>query len=127
MLAWFIGLFIFVEFSILVLIVGVLYCLVFDKLGIFWEKLVYVVDSSFVLLSIIILFNGWGVFIMLLLVVEGFIDFFVMMIWVVGYNFYFFLVLILVFIIVIFGKDFGLMWVVECWVWEEGKLFNDGV
>lgn len=116
---------IFVEFSILVLIVGVLYWFVFDCLGILREKLVYIVDFSFVLVSILIFFNGWGVFIMGLLVVEGFSDFFVMMFKVMVYNFYFILVLILVLVIIFSKKDFGFMVKVEKWVWEMGKLFND--
>lgn len=126
LLAWLTGLLIFVESSISVLTVGALYRPVFDKLGISREKLAYVADSSSAPSSIIIPFNGWGAFIMSLLVAEGFTDPFATMIRAVGYNFYPFLALILVLIIVISGKDFGPMRAAERRAREEGKLLNDG-
>jgi len=103
-----------------------LYRPVFDKLGISREKLAYVADSSSAPSSIIIPFNGWGAFIMSLLVAEGFTDPFATMIRAVGYNFYPFLALILVLIIVISGKDFGPMRAAERRAREEGKLLSDG-
>ncbi|HKK74542.1 MAG TPA: hypothetical protein VJ953_05690, partial [Saprospiraceae bacterium] len=66
-LAWLTGLLIFVESSISVLTVGALYRPVFDRLGIPREKLAYIADSSSAPSSILIPFNGWGAFIMGLL------------------------------------------------------------
>lgn len=126
LLAWLTGLLIFVESSISVLTVGALYRPVFDKLGISREKLAYIADSSSAPSSIIIPFNGWGAFIMSLLVAEGFTDPFATMVRAVGYNFYPFLALILVLIIVISGKDYGPMRAAERRAREEGKLLNDG-
>ena len=126
LLAWLTGLLIFVESSISVLTVGALYRPVFDKLGVSREKLAYVADSSSAPSSIIIPFNGWGAFIMSLLVAEGFTDPFATMIRAVGYNFYPFLALLLVLIIIFSGKDYGPMRAAERRVREEGKLLSDG-
>ncbi|MEQ8705579.1 MAG: Na+/H+ antiporter NhaC family protein [Phaeodactylibacter sp.] len=125
-LAWLTGLLIFVESSISVLTVGALYRPVFDKLGISREKLAYIADSSSAPSSIIIPFNGWGAFIMSLLVAEGFTDPFATMIRAVGYNFYPFLALLLVLFVVFTGKDYGPMRAAERRAREEGKLLNDG-
>ncbi|MCG8328438.1 MAG: hypothetical protein MI974_12165 [Chitinophagales bacterium] len=125
-LAWLTGLLIFVESSISVLTVGALYRPVFDRLGISREKLAYLADSSSAPSSIIIPFNGWGAFIMTLLVAEGFSDPFATLLKAVGYNFYPFLALILALIVIFFKKDFGPMVAAERRVQEEGKLLNDG-
>lgn len=126
LLAWLTGLLIFVESSISVLTVGALYRPVFDKLGISREKLAYVADSSSAPSSIIIPFNGWGAFIMSLLVAEGFTDPFATLLRAVGYNFYPFLALILVLIIIFSGRDYGPMKAAKRRVRETGKLLNDG-
>jgi len=124
-LAWLTGLLIFVESSISVLTVGALYRPVFDRLGISREKLAYLADSSSAPSSIIIPFNGWGAFIMTLLVAEGFSDPFATLLKAVGYNFYPFLALILALIVIFFKKDFGPMVAAERRAREEGKLLND--
>jgi tetracycline resistance efflux pump len=125
-LAWLTGLLIFVESSISVLTVGALYRPVFDRLGISREKLAYVADSSSAPSSILIPFNGWGAFIMSLLVAEGFSDPFATMFRAVGYNFYPILALILVLIIIFSKKDFGPMRAAEQRVRESGQLLNEG-
>lgn len=125
-LAWLTGLLIFVESSISVLTVGALYRPIFDKLGISREKLAYIADSSSAPSSIIIPFNGWGAFIMSLLVAEGFSDPFATMFRALAYNFYPFLALGLVLLIIFFKKDYGPMARAERRVREEGKLLADG-
>jgi tetracycline resistance efflux pump len=125
-LAWLTGVLIFVESSISVLTVGALYRPIFDKLGISREKLAYLADSSSAPSSILIPFNGWGAFIMTLLVAEGFSDPFATLIRAVGYNFYPILALILALIVIFFKKDYGPMVAAEKRAREEGKLLNDG-
>nr|HQU59810.1 sodium:solute symporter [Saprospiraceae bacterium] len=124
-LAWLTGLFIFVESSISVLTVGALYRPVFDKLKISREKLAYIADSSSAPSSIIIPFNGWGAFIMSLLVAEGFSDPFATMFRALGYNFYPFLALGMVLVVIFFKKDFGPMAKAERRTFEEGKVLSD--
>lgn len=125
LLAWLTGLLIFVESSISVLTVGALYRPVFDDLKISREKLAYIADSSSAPSSIIIPFNGWGAFIMSLLVAEGFADPFATLFHAVAYNFYPFLALVLVLIIIFFKKDYGPMIKAERRVAETGKVLND--
>ncbi|TXB64177.1 Na+/H+ antiporter NhaC family protein [Phaeodactylibacter luteus] len=126
LLAWFTGMLIFVESSISVLTVGALYRPVFDKLGISREKLAYVADSSSAPSSILIPFNGWGAFIMSLLVAEGFTDPFATLFRAVGFNFYPILALLLALIIIITQKDYGPMRKAERRVRETGALLNEG-
>lgn len=125
-LAWLTGLLIFVESSISVLTVGALYRPVFDRLGIPREKLAYIADSSSAPSSMLIPFNGWGAFIMTLLLAQGFDDPFATMIRALGYNFYPFLALIMVLVIIFSRRDFGPMRKAEIRAREEGKLLADG-
>lgn len=124
-LAWLTGVLIFVESSISVLTVGALYRPVFDKLKIPREKLAYIADSSSAPASILIPFNGWGAFIMTLLLAQGFEDPFATMFRAMVYNFYPMLALILVLIIIFTKKDFGPMAKAERRALEEGKLMAD--
>ncbi len=124
-LAWLTGLLIFVESSISVLTVGALYRPVFDRLQIPREKLAYIADSSSAPSSILIPFNGWGAFIMTLLLAQGFDDPFATMIKALGYNWYPMLALILVLVIIFTRRDFGPMARAERRTREEGKLMAD--
>ncbi len=124
-LAWLTGVLIFVESSISVLTVGALYRPIFDKLKIPREKLAYIADSSSAPASILIPFNGWGAFIMGLLLAQGFEDPFITMFKSMTYNFYPMLALIIVLIIIFSKKDFGPMAKAEKRAREEGKLVAD--
>ncbi|GJM34370.1 MAG: sodium:proton antiporter [Saprospiraceae bacterium] len=126
LLAWLTGLLIFVESSISVLTVGALYRPMFDKLGISREKLAYIADSSSAPSSILIPFNGWGAFIMTLLAAQGFSDPFATMLKSMAYNFYPIIALLIVPVVILWGKDIGPMAKAEKRVKEEGKLLADG-
>jgi tetracycline resistance efflux pump len=123
--AWLTGALIFVESSISVLTVGTLYRPIFDRLKIPREKLAYIADSSSAPSSILIPFNGWGAFIMALLLNEGFNDPFATMIRSMGYNFYPMLALAGVLFFIFSKKDFGPMARAERRAREEGKLMED--
>ncbi len=125
-LAWLTGVLVFVESSISVLTVGTLYRPVFDNLKIPREKLAYIADSSSAPASILIPFNGWGAFIMTLLLNQGFDNPFGVMIQSLVYNFYPMLALILVLVIIFTKKDFGPMARAEKRARETGKLLADG-
>lgn len=94
-MAWLTGMLIFVESSISVLTVGALYRPLFDKLKMSREELAYIADSTSANSSILIPFNGWGAFIMGLLVVQGFADPFSVMMSAMVWNFYPMLALLL--------------------------------
>lgn len=124
-LAWLTGLLIFVESNISVLTVGTLYRPIFDKLKIPREKLAYIADSSSAPSSILIPFNGWGAYIMTLLLAQGFQDPFATMFKAMAFNFYPILALILVLVIIFSKKDFGPMAKAERRAIEEGKVLGD--
>jgi tetracycline resistance efflux pump len=126
LLAWFTGLIIFVESSISVLTVGTLYRPLFDQLKIPREKLAYIADSSSAPSSILIPFNGWGAFIMSLLLAQGFQDPFATMVKAISLNFYPMLALVLVLIIILSNKDFGPMAKAENRTRQTGDLMNPG-
>jgi len=125
LLAFATGVILFVETSISSLTVGTLYRPVFDKLKIPREKLAYIADSSSAPTSILIPFNAWGAFIMGLLLTQGFDQPFSTLFSSLVYNFYPFLTLILLFIIIVSKKDFGPMRKAEKRTAETGKLLND--
>jgi Na+/H+ antiporter NhaC len=119
------GLILFVESNISVLTVGALYRPLFDKLKISREKLAYLADSSSAPSCILIPFNAWGAFIMSLLSLEGFSNPFGILIYSMPFNFYPILAIIMVFIIVLSKKDFGLMKKAEIRTKIEGKVLSD--
>lgn len=126
LLALITGVLLFVETSISSLTVGTLYRPVFDKLKIPREKLAYIADSSSAPSSILIPFNAWGAFIMGLLLTQGIDKPFSMLISSIKYNFYPFIAILTVFIIIVLKKDFGPMAKAEKRTRETGKLLNDG-
>ena len=118
------GLLLFVETSISSLTVGTLYRPIFDKLAIPREKLAYIADSSSAPSSILIPFNAWGAFIMGLLLTQG-IDKPLLLLWnSIWYNFYPWLAIIILFVIILFKKDFGPMKKAEKRTKETGALMN---
>ncbi|MEL7123907.1 MAG: Na+/H+ antiporter NhaC family protein [Bacteroidota bacterium] len=125
LMAWLTGMVIFVETSISVLTVGTLYRPIFDRLKIPREKLAYIADSSSAPASILIPFNGWGAFIMALLLAQGFDNPFAVMINALVYNFYPMLALLFVLFIILSQRDFGPMAKAEKRAREEGKVMAD--
>ncbi|MBK5208512.1 MAG: sodium:solute symporter [Flavobacteriaceae bacterium] len=125
LLALITGLFLFVETSISSLTVGTLYRPIFDKLKIPREKLAYIADSSSSPSSIIIPFNAWGAFIMGLLLTQGIDNPFSMLLSSIKYNFYPFIAILIVFIVIVTKKDIGPMAKAEKRTKETGKLLND--
>lgn len=119
------GLLIFVESSISVLTVGSLYRPIFDKLKISREKLAYLADSSSAPSCILIPFNAWGAYIMSLLALEGFENPFGVLFQSLPFNFYPFLAIIMVFLVIFFQKDFGPMRKAELRIRNEGKYLSD--
>lgn len=107
------GVLIFVEINISLLIIGIFGCLLFDKFKVSCECLVYIIDFICVLVSVLIFFNGWGVYLLGLFNengVEGVIGVLMVMI---GFNFYVWIIFVLVFFMVFLNKMFGFLVVVE--------------
>jgi Na+/H+ antiporter NhaC len=114
LLAWLSGLTIFFTDSGNSLIIGPLYRSVFDKLGLCREKLAYILDTTSAPISILIPFIGWGAYIMSL-IEKAYEEVglteneFVVLVKVIPYQFYAFLALATVPIIIFTGKDYGPM------------------
>ena len=114
MLAWMSGLAIFFTDSGNSLIIGPLYRSVFDEFKLCREKLAYILDTTSSPISILIPFIGWGAYIMSLIertyaevgLTEGE---FQVLIKVIPYQFYAFLALITVPIVILTNKDYGPM------------------
>lgn len=114
LLVWLSGLFIFFTDSGNSLIVGPLYRSVFDEFKICREKLAYIIDTTSSPISILIPFIGWGAYITSL-IEKSYTQVgleenaFTVLINVIPYQFYAFLALATVPILIILGKDYGPM------------------
>ena len=114
LLAWTSGLAIFFTDSGNSLIIGPLYRSVFDEFRLCREKLAYILDTTSSPISILIPFIGWGAYIMSLIETSyaevGLTENeFTVLIKVIPYQFYAFLALLTVPIIIMTGKDYGPM------------------
>ena len=121
-LAWLVGLALFVESNISVLTVGTLFRPAFDENRISREKLAYIADSSSAPSCIIFPFNAWGAFIMALLLTQGYANPFHTLVSSIKFNFYPFIALIIVLIVIFFKKDIGPMKKAEQRVKETGEV-----
>jgi Na+/H+ antiporter NhaC len=114
LLVWLSGLGIFFTDSGNSLIVGPLYRSVFDEFKICREKLAYILDTTSSPISILIPFIGWGAYITAL-IEKSYSEIgleenaFSVLINVIPYQFYAFLALVTVPILILLGKDYGPM------------------
>ncbi|HXV64335.1 MAG TPA: Na+/H+ antiporter NhaC family protein [Vicinamibacteria bacterium] len=125
-LATLLGLGIFVESTITCLVTGAISRPLFDKLSLSREKLAYLCDSTSAPVCILIPMNGWGAFIMGVLATQGIENPLTTLLYANLFNFYASLAVVLVFFIVISGKDFGPMARAERRARETGKVLRDG-
>jgi Na+/H+ antiporter NhaC len=114
LLAWLSGLGIFFTDSGNALIIGPLYRSVFDEFRLAREKLAYILDTTSSPISILIPFIGWGAYIMSL-IERSYAEVglteneFSVLVKVIPYQFYAFLALLTVPIVIFTGKDYGPM------------------
>ena len=114
LLAWLSGLGIFFTDSGNALIIGPLYRSVFDEFKLCREKLAYILDTTSSPISILIPFIGWGAYIMSL-IEKAYAEVglteneFTVLLKVIPYQFYAFLALITVPVVIMTGKDYGPM------------------
>ncbi len=120
------GLVLFIESNISILTVGTIYRPIFDKLGIPREKLAYIADSTCAPSCILVPFNAWGAYIMGLLFASGFDNPFPVLIGSIAFNFYPILTVLLIFAVIISGRDIGEMKKAEIRASETGRLLRDG-
>jgi Na+/H+ antiporter NhaC len=129
LLAWTSGLAIFFTDSGNSLIIGPLYRSVFDEFKLCREKLAYILDTTSSPISILIPFIGWGAYIMSL-IERSYAEIglteneFTVLIKVIPYQFYAFLALLTVPIVIMTGKDYGPMSKVQA-AYNEANRFRD--
>ncbi|MDZ7374206.1 MAG: sodium:solute symporter [candidate division KSB1 bacterium] len=126
LLAWLIGMVIFVESSICVLVAGTVARPLFDRLRISREKLAYICDSTSAPKCILIPLNAWGAFVIGLLSEQGVASPVETFLRSMPYNFYALLAIGLVLFSVLLDWNVGPMRAAERRVREEGKLLWDG-
>lgn len=126
LLAWIIGIVIFIESSIKILIVGTICRPLFDKMKISREKLSYIADSTSAPICMLIPLNAWGAFVIGLLAAQGVADPTSVLIKSIPLNFYSLITVLMVLGIALSGFDFGPMRRAERRVLEEGKILRDG-
>ena len=114
LLAWLSGLGIFFTDSGNALIIGPLFRSVFDEFKLAREKLAYILDTTSSPISILIPFIGWGAYIMSL-IERSYAEIglteneFTVLIKVIPFNFYAFLALLTIPIVIYTGRDYGPM------------------
>lgn len=132
LMAWFIGLGVFIESTITCLMVGTVSRPLFDRLRISREKLAYICDSTSAPVCMMLPINGWGATVLGLLYAQhtagylgthGALPVFLAAI---PLNFYAILSILLVLMVAVTGWDFGPMREAERRAREEGKLLRDG-
>ena len=132
LMAWTVGLGVFIESNITCLVVGTVSRPLFDRLKISREKLAYICDSTSAPVCIMLPINGWGATVLGLLGVqaslgnlgeEGPLSVFLQA---VPLNFYAITTILLVLFVAVTGWDFGPMARAERRAREEGKVLRDG-
>jgi len=131
LLAWLSGLGIFFTDSGNALIIGPLYRSVFDEFKLCREKLAYILDTTSSPISILIPFIGWGAYIMSL-IEKSYAEVglteneFSVLINVIPYQFYAFLALLTIPIVIYTGKDYGPMKRIQSEYLEATKFMAAG-
>lgn len=126
LLAWFLGVIIFIESSICVLVSGAVSRPIFDRLRISREKLAYVLDSTSAPKCIIIPLNAWGAFVLGLLATQGIEEPVRLFVASIPFNFYAIIAVLLVLGVVLWRWDLGPMRQAERRVHETGALHREG-
>jgi len=127
LLAWSIGMVIFVESSITCLIVGAINRPLFDRLKIPREKLAFYCDSTSAPVCMSIPLNGWGAFVLGLLAAQGITDGGVgLLVSALAFNFYAILAILFSLMLAITGWSFGSMKTAEVRAKTTGQLIRPG-
>ncbi|HMA61047.1 MAG TPA: Na+/H+ antiporter NhaC family protein [bacterium] len=125
LLAWFLGVIIFIESSIKILIVGTTCRPLFDRLKISREKLAYIADATSAATCMLIPLNAWGAFTIGLLTSQNVENPTSVLISSIPFNFYAIITVVMVFVLVYKNFDFGPMKQAEKRV-QNGQLLREG-
>lgn len=109
LLAFLVGVVIFIESNITVLVAGAIGRPLFDRFRVSREKLAYIIDSTSAPICILIPLNAWGAYVLGLLGESGVADPLNVFIGSIGLNFYAIFAVILTFATIVFGLEFPAM------------------
>jgi tetracycline resistance efflux pump len=109
LLAWIIGVVIFIESNITVLVAGAISRPLFDRFRISREKLAYIIDSTSAPICILIPLNAWGAYVLGLLGESGIDNPLGVFLGSIPLNFYALAAVLLTLATVVFGIDLGPM------------------
>lgn len=123
-LAWIIGVIIFIESNITVLVAGAISRPLFDRFRVSREKLAYIVDSTSAPICILIPLNAWGAYVLGLLGESGVENPLGVFLRSIPLNFYALAAVVLTFATIVFGLDLGPMRKAEQRT-RDGKLLSD--
>jgi Na+/H+ antiporter NhaC len=126
LLGYLVGILIFVESNIKALVTGAVARPLCDKLRVSREKLSLITDTTDAPVCMMIPLNGWGALIIALLSGQAVSDPVRVLAYSVPLSFYLFVVLAVLLIVLLTGRDFGPMRAAERRAQEEGKLLRDG-
>ena len=124
LLAWILGLVIFIESNITVLVAGSICRPLFDRFRVSREKLAYLIDSTSAPVCTLIPFNAWGAYILSLLIGLGVEPAVPVLIASIPLNFYALSAIAVALIAAIRGRDVGPMAAAQART-EDGKLHWD--
>lgn len=132
LLAYFIGIIIFIDGLLSIMFTGVVTRPLTDKFKVSREKLAYICDATSAPINAIIPLNSWGAMLMGLIAAEiasGYLQGDPMNLLISSLPFQFYSTLSLMFVLfyIITGKDWGPMKKAELRVQTTGKLYDDGV
>lgn len=125
LLAWLIGIVIFIESNITILVAGSICRPLFDRFRVSREKLAYLVDSTSAPVCIVIPFNAWGAYVLSLLIALGITQPVGVFVAAIPLNFYAIAAIALAGFSAATGLDLGPMRAAEIRTREEGKLHWD--
>jgi len=120
------GVLIFVETNVSLLASGVLGRPLFDRLKVSRARLAYIIDSTCSPISVLILFNAWGAYILKMLVDKGVEHPVTVLFQTIPMNFYALLTVAGVFLTVALDRTFGAMAVADA-NWREPVGLAEGV
>ncbi len=124
-LAWLLGLVIFIESNICILVSGTVTRPLFDKMKVSREKLAYILDSTSAPKCMLVPLNAWGAYVIGLLAAQGIQQPVQALLSAVAFNFYALLAILVVVFIVFSGRDYGPMRQAEARA-LEGRVLNEG-
>jgi tetracycline resistance efflux pump len=124
-LVWLVGVLIFIESNITILVAGALARPLFDKFKISREKLAYLIDSTSAPICLVIPFNAWGAYIISILQTLGEEKPVSLFVRSIAYNFYSLFAVSLALITALFAFDLGPMKKAEERT-KRGQLLSDG-